>query len=112
MTATPDRSPVAQLPPILPPIACTSWCEHGDGHPGLRHTEDQWCASEEARTYLHHRKYNTHDYVTTYVERHDPEATPAIHLGIDVAPGVTLTPAEARRLARSLRKMARLARMP
>jgi hypothetical protein len=113
MTATPDRSPVAQLPPILPPIPCTSWCEHGDGHPGMRHTEDQSCEAEEARTYLHQRKYNDHaDYVTTYVERHDPQATPYVHLGVDIDPGVKLTPAEARRLGRSLLRMARLARVP
>ena len=113
MTTTPDRSPVAELPPVLPPIACTSWCEHGDGHPGMRHTEDQRCEAEEARAYLHHRKNNDHaDYVTTYVERSGQHATPTIHLGVDLDAGVKLTPAEARRLARSLRKMARLARVP
>jgi hypothetical protein len=69
MIATPDRSPVAELPPILPPIVCTSWCEHGDGHPGMRHAEDQRCETEEARTYLHNRKDNdAADYVTTYIE--------------------------------------------
>jgi hypothetical protein len=113
MTATPDHSPVAQLPLILPPIACTSWCEHGDGHPGMRHTEDQSCESEEARTYLHNRKDNDAEYVTTYVERNGLQVTPAIiHLGVDGMEGVTLTPADARRLARGLRKMARLARVP
>ncbi len=111
MTATPDHSPVAQLPPILPPISCTSWCQHGDGHPGLRHAPDQRCEAEEAHTYLHNRKDNDQaDYVTTYVVRNGPQATPTIHLGVDIDPGVTLTPSEARRLARSLRKMARLAR--
>jgi hypothetical protein len=112
MTATPDHSPIAQLPPILPPIACTSWCEHGDGHPGMRHTVDQRCEAEEARAYLHNQKDNDHEYVTTHVERNEPQATPTIHLGVDGMEGVTLTPAEARRLARGLCKMARLARVP
>ena len=113
MTATPDHSPVAQLPSILPPIACTSWCEHGDGHPGLRHPEDQRCETEEARAYVHDRKHNDHaDYVTTYVVRNGPQARPAIHLGADIDFGVGLTPSEARRLGRSLLKMARQARVP
>ena len=108
MTATPDHSPVAQLPPI----ACTSWCEHSDGHPGMRYAGDQRCETEEARTYLHNRKANAEaDYVTTYVERNGPHATPAIHLGVDIDPGVTLTPAEARRLGRSLLRMAWFARL-
>jgi hypothetical protein len=50
--------------------------------------------------------------VTTYVERNGPQAKPAIHLGVDIDAGVKLTPTEARRLARDLRRMARLARMP
>jgi hypothetical protein len=50
--------------------------------------------------------------VTTYVVRNGPQATPAIHLGVDIDPGVTLTPAEARRLGRSLLRVARLARVP
>jgi hypothetical protein len=111
MIATPDRSPVAELPPILPPIVCTSWCEHGDGHPGMRHAEDQRCETEEARTYLHNRKDNGR--LCDHLHRGQrPQATPAIHLGVDIDPGVTLTPAEARRLGRSMLKMARLARMP
>jgi hypothetical protein len=40
------------------------------------------------------------------------QASPTVHLGNDIDPGVTLTPAEARRLPRSIRKMARLARVP
>jgi hypothetical protein len=103
MTATPNPSPIAELPAVLPPIACTSWCEHGDGHPGLRHPEDQRCETEETRAYLHNRKHNDHaDYVTTYVVRNGPQARPPIHLGVDIDPGVTLTPGEARRLGRSL----------
>jgi hypothetical protein len=57
------------------------------------------CEAEEARTYLHNRKDNREiDYMTTYIERNRPQATPVIHLGVDIDPGVTLTPAEARRL--------------
>jgi hypothetical protein len=115
MSTVSDRSPVTELPPILPPITCTSWCEHSDGHPGMRHNEDQSCESEEARTYLHLRKYNDDDqatYVTTYVERRELQATPHVHLGVDIDTGVKLTPAEARQLGRSLLKMARLARLP
>lgn len=113
MTATPDHSPVSELPPILPPVVCASWCVHGDGHPGMRHTVDQSCESEEARAYLHLRTDNEKaDYVTTYVERPGAQATPTIHLGADGMAGVTLTPVEARRVARGLRRMARLARVP
>jgi hypothetical protein len=79
----------------------------------MRHSEDQRCEAEESRAYLHHRKDIDHaDYVTTYVVRNGPRARPAIHLGVDIDPGVTLTPAEARWLAPGLLRMARLARVP
>jgi hypothetical protein len=79
----------------------------------MRHAEDQRCETEEGRTYLHHRKDNDHaNYVTIYVERNGPRTIPAIHLGVAIDVGVTLTPAGARRLGRSSRKMmARLARV-
>jgi hypothetical protein len=79
----------------------------------VRHAEDQRCETEEAGANLHNRKRNDYaDYGTTYVQRTGPQAKPAVHLGVDIDPGVTLTPAEARRLGRSLLRLARLARMP
>lgn len=118
MTATtPDRSPVAELrPPVLPPIACTSWCVHQDGHPDLRHAEDQRCETEEHRTYLHLRMPESvepgYNYVTAYAVRHGLTDLPSVFVGQGEDSGVFLTPAEARRLARGLRRMARLARVP
>jgi hypothetical protein len=57
MTITPNRSPVAELPPVPP---APHGASTGDGHPGMRHTEDQRCETEEARAYLHNRKDNDH----------------------------------------------------
>jgi hypothetical protein len=79
MTTTPDRSPVSELPPILPPIACTSWCEHGDGHPGLRHAVDQRCETEEARAYLHNRKDNDDGRLCDQLRRAQRAASQAGH---------------------------------
>ena len=113
MTATPDRSPVAELRPVLPPIKCASWCIHQDGHPDLRHVGDQRCETEEHRTYLHQpidrREY---ECVTAYVERQGAHAKPNLHLGFDGMSGVDLTPREARHLARHLRRLAMLAELP
>jgi hypothetical protein len=78
---------------------------------GIQGTSD--ARPRKRRPYLHNRKDNDHaDYLTTYVELNGPQAMPTIHLGVDGMEGVSLTPAEARRLARDLRKMARLARVP
>ena len=67
---TPDRSPVAALRPVQPPIKCTSWRIHQDGHPDQRHAEDQRCETDEHRTYLHLRMPESvehgYNYVTPY----------------------------------------------
>lgn len=35
--------------PSVPPIACQSWCQDGDGHPHETHPDDRYCQSEPAR---------------------------------------------------------------
>ncbi len=76
---------------------------------------DQRCATEEARVYLdlaNRDDRNAHEYVGVYVEREGAAATPHVYLHFDENIGVELTPQEARRLARHLRRAAHLARSP
>ncbi len=98
--------------PILPPITCAWCCGHQDGHPGERHAVDQRCETEEARVHLDLADVaarNAYEHVGVYVEREGAAATPHVCLHFDDNIGVELTPPEARRLARHLRRMAALA---
>ncbi|CAB4951989.1 unannotated protein [freshwater metagenome] len=45
MSVTPIKPGVEATRAELPPVRCASWCVHGDGHPGSRHREDQYCYS-------------------------------------------------------------------
>lgn len=117
MTTTDDRPTTdttlpADPQPILPPITCAAWCSHQDGHPDMRYAVDQRCATEEARVHLDladRDARNAHEYVGVYVQREGAAATPHVYLHFDEDIGAELTPQEARRLARHLRRMAAMA---
>ncbi len=84
-------------------------CRHQDGHPSERHAIDQRCETEAARVYLDladRDDRNAHEYVGVYLEREGAAATPHVYLHLDENIGAELTPQEARRLARHLRRMA------
>ena len=46
----------------LSPVARTSWCQDGTGHPEAWHPLDQYCISEEVRVpLLRHNLIDSHD---------------------------------------------------
>ena len=113
--ATTDDRPSTALQPILPPIVCTSWRRFQDGHSGMGHAEDPRCDNEEPRVYLDladRYSKGAKEYVGVYVEHEGATAEAHVYLHFDQDVGVELTPQEARRLARHLRRMAELARVP
>lgn len=97
----------------LPLVACKTWCEDGDGHPGALHPEDQWCGSEPVRVTLTRAplveldagEYALDD-LRAYLMQDQYEVEPRIHLGRGESYGVYLTPGEARALGEALVRLA------
>lgn len=96
-------------------IVCRPWCQDGDGNPG-EHPDDQWCASEWDSTVQslapmwEDSEGQWHpSVVQTRAEAgpHHPVQVALYRQAGDVA--LSLTPAEARSLARSLMESADLA---
>jgi len=95
----------------LPPVECFPWCVDGDGHPDQLFTSDQACTTEEHNTaaLLIPRMYPGGDpeYVSVYGTASAigcEEAT--VRIGRSGLADMTLTPTEARKVAKALRHVA------
>jgi hypothetical protein len=96
----------------LPAVDCAPWCEDGDGHVTQWSPRDQVCYGPEHRVKLSRMpllldEYNgqqirQRDWVSVYLHRQGDGASTSIELAHNEVAGVTLSPAEAREIARHL----------
>ena len=70
------------------PLECQPWCRDGDGHPGERVREDQWCLGIEQRVYLSTEPTeflsdgNTREpCLNTYLLRQADDTAPRVFIG-------------------------------
>ena len=88
------------------PLECQPWCRDGDGHPGERAREDQWCLGIEDRVSLSTEPTEYLDdgnlrepCLNTYLLRQADDTAPRVFIGCGGRSGRSATPAEARRFA-------------
>jgi hypothetical protein len=92
--------------PVVEPITCQPWCEHGDGHPNHRLREDQCCSGVEHRVHLSTEPTmlmsdgsTQQQHLNTHLLRQADDAAPRVFIGHDDGYGKSATLDEARRFA-------------
>ena len=89
--------------PAVEPISCQPWCREGDGHPGARAREAQWCFGVEHRVHLSTEPAELlsdgstgQPYLNTHLLRQANDTGPRVFIGYGGTSGKSATLEEAR----------------